>query len=395
MTENTARPASGRHPSQTRRPKRIDLRRLAADDRGSVLGFTAIAFLGILGMLALAIDLGMLFEARGQAQRAADAAALAGAAALVDWGNDPAVEPTVYEYAKAYADANPVRGELASVEPSDVVVDWDDWYVTVTVHRTTERENPVATLFGRIIGINEVDVTAVASAEAAAAGAVNCLLPLALPDRWAEMSSPPNDSWDSPPDYYIPPPDPPNEMTGYKSPEDIGLDIVIKPFMDTSRMNPSWWYPWRPPGQQGAADYRENIRDCVDPDLIYGVGQQVDSEPGAMQGPTLQGFQDLIDQDPDARWDDTPPNPPVPGKGCVTRGGDCVYDSPRVRPMPLFDPREEPHPGTMPFTFTNFINVFVDQIVGNEVHVRFMGLAAIGPGDPAAGTAVRFVRLIQ
>ncbi|MFW6198792.1 MAG: pilus assembly protein TadG-related protein, partial [Acidobacteriota bacterium] len=154
-----------------------------ADERGSALAFAALAFLGILGMLALAIDLGMLFETRGQAQRAADAAALAGASALVDLGNDPAVEDQAFERADDYVDENPVRGELASLEPGDVDVDLEEWRVTVTVHRTAERENPVSTLFGRIIGKETVDVTALATAEAAEAGGAKCLLPLAIPDR--------------------------------------------------------------------------------------------------------------------------------------------------------------------------------------------------------------------
>lgn len=364
------------------------LRRLGAEERGSALAFTAVALVGILGMLALAIDLGMLYETRGQAQRAADAAALAGAAALVDYGNDPGVEDRVYEYAEPYVRENPVRGVVASMEPGDVDVDLDEWRVTVTVHRTVERDNPVSTFFGRIIGRETVDVRALATAEAAEAGGVKCLLPLAIPDRWFDANGDGlYDEEDG--DYYIPWPE--ENFTGYHS-GDIGEEIVIKPFKESQRMNASWYYPYRPEGDQGGADYRDNIRECVDEDQVYEFGDEVDTEPGAMIGPTKQGFEDLIDQDPDAHWDSA--------KECVTRGDGCIVDSPRIRPAPMFDPREAPDPGSQPMTFRNFGNFFVDRIQGNEVYGRFLGLAGVPGGsssssDDDEGSAVRFVRLIQ
>lgn len=382
-TRTTDRHTDGRPP----RGAAGALGRLRAEERGSALAFAAVAFLGILGMLALAIDLGMLYETRGQAQRTADAAALAGAGALVDFGNDPGVEDQAFEYAEEYVDENPVRGELASLEPGDVDVDLDEWRVTVTVHRTVERENPVSTLFGRIIGKGTVDVRAIATAEAAEAGGVKCLLPLAIPDRWFDANG--DGLYDEDDgDFYIPWPE--ENFTGYHS-GDIGEEIVIKPFKENQRMNASWYYPYRPEGDQGGADYRDNIRECVDEDQVYEFGDEVDTEPGAMIGPTKQGFEDLIDQDPNAHWDS--------GNQCVTRGDGCIFDSPRIRPAPMFDPREAPDPGSKPMTFRNFGNFFVDRIQGNEVYGRFLGLAGVPGGgsssDDDEGSAVRFVRLIQ
>jgi uncharacterized membrane protein len=54
--------------------------RLRADRRGQVLAFVLVGLTGLLGVTALAIDLGMLFAADAEAQRAVDAAA-AGASA--------------------------------------------------------------------------------------------------------------------------------------------------------------------------------------------------------------------------------------------------------------------------------------------------------------------------
>ena len=51
-------------------------------------------------------------------------------------------------------------------------------------------------------------------------------------------------------------------------------------------------------------DYRTNVSSCVDPTIDYGVGMEVETEPGNMRGPTLQGFGDLISQDPAAVWNE-------------------------------------------------------------------------------------------
>lgn len=377
----------GNDPHRARRRPRRTRRPLRGDDRGSALAFAALVFLGVLGILALAIDLGMLFETRGQAQRTADAAALAGAAALVDFGNSTDVIDRVHEYTMGFVDTNPVRGVTASVEPTDIVVDLDAWRVTVTVHRTAARGNAVPTVFGRIVGRDEVDVAAIATAEAAPALGVNCLLPLAMPDRWNDIND--NGLFEAPPEHYVP--WGAAGATGYGSP-DIGTEIVIKPFKSTEQMNSSWYFPWRPPGQSGGDDYRDNIAGCVDPSVVIQTGDVVDTEPGAMIGPTKQGFGDLIAQDPNAYW--------RAGDKCVGRTGvdGCVGFSARVRPMPMFDPSVPPDPGSKPFTITNFMNVFVDRIQGNEVYARFLGVSGVVPGGGGAGTtgpAVRYVRLIQ
>ena len=54
--------------------------------RGQTIALVAVAILGFLAMAALAIDLTTLYVAHGEIQRAADAAALAGAKAFVDSG---------------------------------------------------------------------------------------------------------------------------------------------------------------------------------------------------------------------------------------------------------------------------------------------------------------------
>ncbi|MGH2394838.1 MAG: pilus assembly protein TadG-related protein, partial [Candidatus Limnocylindria bacterium] len=54
------------------------------DERGSTIVFVSLAMAALLSIVALAVDVGMLYTARGEAQRAADAAALAGAGWLIN-----------------------------------------------------------------------------------------------------------------------------------------------------------------------------------------------------------------------------------------------------------------------------------------------------------------------
>src|SRR5258708_16284174 len=58
----------------------------ASRKEGQTIALVAVAILGFLAMAALAIDLTTLYVAHGEIQRAADAAALAGAKAFVDSG---------------------------------------------------------------------------------------------------------------------------------------------------------------------------------------------------------------------------------------------------------------------------------------------------------------------
>ena len=146
------------------------------------------------------------------------------------------------------------------------------------------------------------------------------------------------------------------------------------------------------------AHYRTNVAGCVDPKISYSVGQQVETEPGNMSGPTMQGFKELIDQDPDAVWND--------GMDCIVDNGqqfsreasDC-RSSPRVRPIPMFDPTEEIDAGTKPFTFTNFAGVFVEDIQGQDIVARWIGYTGVDPttygSDGNAGPLFKVLRLVK
>ena len=373
--------------------------------RGSVLIVVASAMLALTSVVALAIDVGLMTTARTEAQRAADAAALAGAGAFV---GSPGNEELARVLATKFAAENRVRRQPVTVLEDDVIIDRDALTVTVYVYRNRERGDAIPTFFARVFGINEVEIAAMATAEAAPAGGINCLLPVAIPDRWYEKPNVPgNDPNDYNPedgDIYIPwvesgsDPAVYNEgFTGYAE-KDLGMPIALKSNTPDGGLNPSWYYPWRPPGQSGADDFRTNVNSCVDPSILFYVGIDVETEPGNMSGPTMQGFKDLIDLDPTARWNSTLKCVVDDGYQATADGSPCRH-SPRIRPVPMFDPTEAPDPGAKPFKFTNFAGIFVEKIEGKTVYGRWLGYTGFKPASPdedhTAGPLFKVLRLIE
>src|SRR5438270_11485731 len=93
----------------------------SSKERGSTLLLAAFALVILLGMGALAIDVATLYVARTEAQRAADAAALAGAKVFVDAGcsNDgtgcDGSQPQGRTQVQAVGGTNDVFGQLAKL----------------------------------------------------------------------------------------------------------------------------------------------------------------------------------------------------------------------------------------------------------------------------------------
>ncbi|MBT8460962.1 MAG: hypothetical protein KJO44_00440, partial [Gemmatimonadetes bacterium] len=307
---------------------------------GSVLVVVASGMLALTSVVALAIDVGLMTTARLEAQRAADAAALAGAGAFVA---SPGNEGLARVLAAEYAARNAVRFESVTLLEDDIVIDTDALTVEVTVFRNRDRGNAIPTFFARVFGVQDVNIAATATAEAAPAGGIQCLLPVAIPDRWFEAGGEGNDPDEFDPeegDYYIPwaqpDTDPPvfnDAFTGYAQ-SDLGTRIELTSNQANAGMNPSWYYPWRPPGQMGASDFRTNVNSCVDPTILFFIGIEVDTEPGNMAGPTMQGFGDLVDMDPTARWNSTLKCVVSDGYQASTDAKKC-RGSPRIRPVPL------------------------------------------------------------
>jgi Flp pilus assembly protein TadG len=379
---------------------RIRLRQLRRDERGMSFVFVGLGFMAFFAATTLAIDVGMFMTARSQAQNSADAGALAGATALVfnDF-NDRTVGGPAVQSAINTAMANAVMGSTVSVQPTDVTFPLGPTglnnRVKVDVFRTATRSNPVATLFGPIFGINNVDINATATAEASPANATSCVKPFMIPDRWEENSVPPNNTFDRydnhgnivpNADVYYPPGHP--QYQGW-SVNDKGTLLMIRAGTG-SQIESSFYFSWKMPGWEiGGEWYRDNISSCNA--TVISVPYFMIQEPGNKVGETVQGIDLLLAQDPSATWDDL---------------NDVVVSSqnpsPRVFPIPLYDPDyyqdNMTHGRNADFKMVNWVGFFLEGRNGNDVYGRIAPITGVidpNAGPAPAGTFPMAIRLVQ
>jgi len=380
------------------------LQHLRRDERGMSFVFVGVGFLAFVAATTLAIDVGMFMTARSQAQTAADAGALAGATALVfdDYDDRSAGGPAVLSAVNT-ALFNGVMLSSVDVGPADVLFPLGPTglanRVRVNVYRTDGRDNPVPTLIGPVFGVPTVDIVATATAEASPANAMTCVKPFTIPDRWTENTNPAWDVGDTYERYdnklkvipnadeYHPPGTP--GYAGYDPERDKGLPLTIRAGTGNN-IEPTMYFSWKMPGDDIGADfYRENIMHCNR--SVVGFGFLMTQEPGNMNGPTISGVQDLIDQDPDAYWDD------VHNKVHSTKN-----PSPRIFPIPLYDPEYyawgKANGRNADLRTANWLGFFVERIDGNNVTGRItpiLGVIDEDAGPAPAGVFPQAIRLVE
>jgi Flp pilus assembly protein TadG len=388
---------------------RNQLKHVARDERGMSLVFVTVGLMAMLSATTLAIDIGMFMNARSQAQNSADAGALAGAVALAyNSFTDRSTSGPAVQSAINTAVANRVAGDLVSVTPADVTFPNDPagrpTRVAVTVFRTAERENSIPTLMGGFFGVQRVDVSASATAEATPANAMTCVKPFMIPDKWKETggtwtTSSTYDAYDNKgnpvpsPDVYIPAET--EGYTGYTVANDVGKQLVLRAGVG-DQPEPSFYYSWKMPGDIGGDFYRENIAHCNQSRMVYDPANPTAmiQEPGAKAGPTLQGIQDLIDQDPGATWE------PAPGCNCVKSK---FAQSPRVFPIPLFNPQiyaeGKANGRGATFQLANFLGFYADHIDSNGkiygIITSIGGTVSDTAGPAPIGMFAKAIRLVQ
>ncbi|HEY7687399.1 MAG TPA: TadG family pilus assembly protein [Dongiaceae bacterium] len=142
-----------------------------ADERGSVLPIVGLCMLAILGVAALAIDIGYQQTLQTQLEATADAAALAAANQLPN-------KKKALEAAEKYAELNMPHDQHGYVLHRNDVI-FGTWHadsrtflpggkdpnaVRVTVQRSEENGNPAETFFLQIFGTQASDLQAQALA---------------------------------------------------------------------------------------------------------------------------------------------------------------------------------------------------------------------------------------
>ena len=390
-------------------------------ERGAVLVNMAIAMLGLISFSALVVDYGVLWAARRQAQNAADAGAMAAAMSMAFVNLDD--HNLARSSALAGARANYIWGAVPDITDADVTFPvcppgspgaGTNACVRVDVFRNQRAGgNPLPTIFGRLVGVADQGVKATATAEVLYGDSSTCVKPWAIPDKWEEHA-PTTTVWDpddeftryatggallSPADFYQRPgPGAINNGagTGFTSSSvglggsDYGLQITLKDGNSHAAIAPGWYFPVVvDPDCVGGDCYRDAISGCAN--VQYGPGNSLTNEPGNMIGPTSQGVQALIDQDPGASWYD-PDGDGGPDRGYVTGGclaaGTCTK-SPRLVAVPVFDVDEYDlgkASGRQDIVITKIMGFFIERMDGNDV----VGRLCFYPGEPrisGTGTA--------
>lgn len=153
-------------------------------ERGQVLPLVAGLVVVLLGMTALAVDIGGFVSHRRSLQNAADAMALAGAQELAD-PVTPSVRQSVIDRATEWGERNGIDpDEIDRIEVISKSAQNPNPGVRVTI-----RQNH-SFVFARAIGIAEHDVTATAGAIKTSPGGTSGVVPWALLSSEAEGALP-------------------------------------------------------------------------------------------------------------------------------------------------------------------------------------------------------------
>ena len=406
-----------------------DERQQRNSQRGSTLMVAVAALLMLLGMAGFAIDALTLYVSRTDAQRAADAAALAGAKIFVSSGCTTSANCTtgstqtlVKKAAEGAGAQNKVFGQYASIADSDITFpasptgDLHDPMVQVNVHRV------VPTLFmgalSRMLGNNVTGVTVAAIATAEAFNptgsntpfATGCIKPWLMPNC-DELH-----------------PDASNKACG-------GQGYVIQ---NGQVVNPTWWNngaggivgePWTlhinpTPSQYddisftGASSsgqvYKNDIESCA-PDAALACGGTVWTITGNKVGPTKQGANNLIGGPNGQDSIDTSTPPPFN----ITAGANNPYYPPGTQDItqsssivtvPVYGGTGQLCPGNScaQQTVIGFMQLFVTDVANGSkdlVNAKVLNVVACGSsgngngngGPPVTGGAATLipVRLVR
>ncbi len=400
---------------------------VARDRRGAALALVAVMLIGVLAAISLAIDLGQFTTARGEAQRLADASALAGASVFLDiqyFDDEALATAQATDRAKRYAANNTIR-MIPLDTANDIRVDvlYDEKKVRVWVRRLN-----MDTWFARLAGRLNVNIGAMAAAQAVEDSGPTCVKPWAIPDLWNEIIGygpggrvdntdlngdgywqENEGGWELDPtevgasgEYYEQW-DPENETgtaTGYGSEfrgpdRDFGAQIILKAQSPGNTVASPFFFAWdidpstnTSPGE-GASQYREDIENCTEYPVFADTDYYI--EPGDMVGPTNHGTNALLDKDRSAYWNTL--------ENKLESDYDPPEASPRVITVALFDPSliqgliGSGGPGDQIIQFNNFAKIFVEAPGGNgnyngqqAIMGRFMGFAN-GTGQGNAGNS--------
>ncbi len=422
-------------------------------ERGVTLVMMSLMLFLALGMSALAVDFGMIKASKAEAQRAVDAAALAGASAFLI--PDPLVNKQIEAEARAreYAGKHTVHNIPITNPQIAVDLSRPD---TITV---TYSGPQMDLWFAHAIGIPTMAVNAAATARAYETSIASCVMPVALPDLWQNNdiagsgNNPPEERgtpdglwsyldgqvalngwldggtgnsverelWEFDPgvDVY----DADNDGQGdygygtaarnslggsdpflHKT-NDYGRQMVLMNISPKDGTVSSNYYAWgyTTNDANSAQIVHDKIANVSCELATVGTEYPAAAGNGAQVGQISPAWDTRIGYDPDAWWDDTDNR--VRDSDFPDRDHDGLPDSPRVVIVALYDPENEmTGPSDNTLQFNNFARIFVDKRppgcsgpqCKDPITGRFLGfVGGRGSGGGSTGSLIRTLQLIK
>ena len=413
----------------------------ARRERGQTIALMAVAMVSVLAMAALAIDLTTLYVAHGEIQRAADAAALAGAKAFVDSGitTSPSnnalqtlAQTMATDFASGVVGQNHVAGAPAQFINGTPLVNLNisvpgnpnapgNPRITVSLQRTD-----LPLFFARIWGGSIASVSATAIAEAYNPAysqnntgafippAPKCVKPFLVPNKDPNQGVP---FVNTATGAIAPAPNPfigevvtlssacnGNSCGNPKFTNALGTATEYLPMLlpDTHRYCPS---PPAPSCSMGGINFERNTKCCDGTTFDYqqcGVSGTIATwnpniNPGGKNGPAQQGLQCLIHYPQQDVLNPAFANNGLlqiqPGPYSQARynvaPGSLISTSDSIITVPLFDMNTW-SPTTPQVTIVGFLQLFVNDVGGTgQTDMRATILNVIGCGDSlTAGSAI-------
>jgi len=317
---------------------------------GAVFVQVGIALFVLMAFNVFVMDYGVLWVARGQAQNAADAGALAGAVAR---GFDDFDDPPHSSGFAAQAAAGVAQSNSVWRQPATPVVNFDcpagvtGRCTTIAVYRNGEAgSTPLETLFGPILGVSSQGVRATATAITGNGNATPCLRPWAFADDWDENldlapsgrefshyydnGAQAGQQIPSPRDEYAPPSSTYAGRTTVSA--DFGERIVWEISGDAlDRDVPITRELVVPLNLPGGRTFAENMAGCLGQPLA--LNQYLRVIPSIHPRDVVDGVEGVFAQDPAANYDygnSRMMNSCAPG---------CAPVSPRLMAIALYDPQ--------------------------------------------------------
>jgi hypothetical protein len=299
-------------------------------------GTSAIIFLLtstlFIGAVAFVTDAGLMYLEKGRLQNAVDAIALA---AIQDYPKGKAAMLTqAYHYA-----------ELNDISPDDLIIEITNENKKITV--VTSKN--IQMFFARIFNITDANVQAKASAKIGTIVATDGIKPLAVEEQNFEFGK----------TYTL------KKGAGEAYSGNYGALAL---------------------GGTGGINYRNNLQYGYHGDIEIGdmiaIGEDMDTEPGNMSGPTYEGVRYLLNKDTCASHDLT----------------NLQKNCPRLIIIPVIDSFSIE--GRSSVRIMGFANFFLEETTydGGKTEVKGKFIRTLGQGeisDTATGFGMLGIKLVE